>query len=78
MTEEAKPEPVVEQPKVVETPKVADAGAASSVGSASYLDEIEHMIHSGEIRISPAAGWYLRTYMIMPTSVTASGPNVGG
>lgn len=32
------------------------------------------MIHSGEFLISPSAGWWLRTYMIMPNEVKSTGP----
>jgi len=32
------------------------------------------MIHSGDYKISPSAGWWLRTYMILPTEVKPTGP----
>jgi hypothetical protein len=32
------------------------------------------MIHSGKFNISPSAGWWLRTYMILPSEVKSTGP----
>jgi len=32
------------------------------------------MIHSGKFKISPSAGWWLRTYMILPNEVKSTGP----
>jgi hypothetical protein len=38
------------------------------------MDNLDHMIHSGQFNIAPAAGWWLRTYMILPTEVKSTGP----
>jgi hypothetical protein len=32
------------------------------------------MLHDPKNKIGPAAGWYMRTYLIMPAEVKASGP----
>lgn len=48
--------------------------AASAVGTDEFYDELEHILHSGDVRVSPAAGTWLRRYGIMPNLVEASGP----
>lgn len=32
------------------------------------------MIHGGKYLVAPAAGWWMRTYQILPSEVTATGP----
>jgi len=69
----ASPEPVKEETKPVEA-KPQSTGAASAVGTDEFYDELEHMLHSGTIRVAPAAGAWMRAYMILPTEVKATGP----
>jgi len=38
------------------------------------MKELEAMIHDGSFKVSPAAGFYMRTYRVMPSEVAASGP----
>ena len=63
-------------PAAVEQPKAAasTAAVASSPGSESFFDELEHMIHGGDYRVAPAAGWWMRTYHILPSEVKPTGP----
>lgn len=56
---------------VVEQPK---SEAASSVGTESFFEELDHMLHGGSYKVAPAAGWWMRTYKILPTEVKATGP----
>ena len=46
--------------------------AASAVGTDEFYDELEHILHSGDVRVSPAAGTWLRRYGIMPNLVEAT------
>jgi len=32
------------------------------------------MIHGGTFKVAPAAGWWMRTYLILPSEVKATGP----
>jgi pyruvate/2-oxoglutarate dehydrogenase complex dihydrolipoamide acyltransferase (E2) component len=32
------------------------------------------MIHGGDYRVAPAAGWWMRTYQVLPSEVKATGP----
>ena len=32
------------------------------------------MIHGGKYLVAPAAGWWMRTYQILPSEVKATGP----
>ena len=32
------------------------------------------MIHGGKYLVAPAAGWWMRTYQILPSEVIATGP----
>ena len=48
--------------------------SGSALGSGEFMDQLDHVIHSGEFLISPSAGWWLRTYMIMPNEVKSTGP----
>jgi hypothetical protein len=32
------------------------------------------MIHGGKYLVAPAAGWWMRTYHVLPSEVTATGP----
>jgi len=38
------------------------------------MKQIEHLLHGGSIKVSPAAGWWMRTYLILPTELKATGP----
>ena len=38
------------------------------------MSELDLMIHSGDFKISPSAGWWLRTYMVLPNEVKSTGP----
>ena len=49
-------------------------GAASALGTDSFYEELEHMLHEGKIKVSPAAGAWMRAYQILPTEVKATGP----
>ena len=64
---ETKSEPPAPQKK--DTPQVAAA-----VGTEEFYDQLEKMLHSEDYRVSPAAGWWMRAYMVLPTEVSASGP----
>ena len=55
-------------------PKKAEPTKASTPASGEFLDQLDHMIHSGDFKISPSAGWWLRTYMVLPTEVKSTGP----
>ena len=61
--------PVKEAPKA--SPEVA---AASAPGTSSFFDELEHMLHGSKHKVSPAAGAWMRAYMVLPTEVKATGP----
>lgn len=50
------------------------AQVTSAVGSDAFFDELESMIHGGKYLVAPAAGWWMRTYQILPSEVTATGP----
>jgi pyruvate/2-oxoglutarate dehydrogenase complex dihydrolipoamide acyltransferase (E2) component len=32
------------------------------------------MIHGGKYLVAPAAGWWMRTYQVLPSEVKATGP----
>lgn len=32
------------------------------------------MLHDGQYKVAPSAGFYMRTYRVMPSEVKASGP----
>lgn len=52
----------------------APKASGSAVGTSEFMEELDHIIHSGEFKIAPAAGWWLRTYMILPKEVKSTGP----
>ena len=62
------------KPAATEKTPEAPKGSGSAVGTSEFMDELEHMIHSGQFKIAPSAGWWLRTYMILPTEVKSTGP----
>jgi hypothetical protein len=37
-------------------------------------EEMAEIIHHSDKKISPAAGFYMRTYFIMPDEITPTGP----
>ena len=39
-----------------------------------FFEELDRRVHSGDYKISPAAGAWLRTYRIFPNEVLATGP----
>jgi pyruvate/2-oxoglutarate dehydrogenase complex dihydrolipoamide acyltransferase (E2) component len=62
---------------VTETKKVEEKPAASvgaSVGTDQFFEELDKALHDGSLKVAPAAGWWMRTYMILPSEVRASGP----
>jgi pyruvate/2-oxoglutarate dehydrogenase complex dihydrolipoamide acyltransferase (E2) component len=38
------------------------------------MKELERMIHDGQYKVAPSAGFYMRTYGVLPSEVPASGP----
>jgi len=66
------PEPVKQEVK--QPAKTAQASTNSAAGTPEFYEELDHILHSGDIKVAPAAGWYLRNYAILPSQVTASGP----
>ena len=69
--QEAAKAPVPEPPKAAKAP---DTGAASAVGTEDFLHELEKMLHDGPYKVAPSAGFYMRTYRVLPSEVEASGP----
>lgn len=52
--------------------KAATVGA--SVGTDQFFEELDKALHDGSLKVAPAAGWWMRTYMILPSEVKATGP----
>ena len=52
----------------------APVAAASAPGTSSWVEEFDHVLHSGAFKVAPSAGWWMRTYMVMPKEVAATGP----
>lgn len=44
------------------------------MGSDDFFHELEKMIHDGSYKVAPSAGFYMRTYRVLPSEVKASGP----
>ena len=63
---------MTETKKVEEKKPVASVGAA--VGTDEFFAELDKALHSGSIKVAPAAGWWMRTYMVLPSEVKATGP----
>jgi len=64
-------------PKAQEAPKVevpTPVAAASAPGTDSWVEEFNHVLHSGAFKVAPSAGWWMRTYMVMPSELSATGP----
>ena len=61
---------------MTETKKVDEkaANVGASFGSDKFFEELDQMLHSGSIKVAPAAGWWMRTYMILPSEVKTTGP----
>lgn len=63
-----------EAPKAPEPATPAPVAAASAPGTSSWIEELDHVLHSGAFKVAPSAGWWMRTYMVMPSEITATGP----
>lgn len=44
------------------------------MGSEDFLHELDKMIHDGTFKVAPSAGFYMRTYRVLPSELTPSGP----
>ena len=54
--------------------KAPEPQVAAAIGTDAFLDELDHMLHGGSIKVSPAAGWWMRAYMVLPSEVKPTGP----
>ena len=66
-----------EAPKAQEAPKVeapTPVAAASAPGTTDWIEEFDHVLHSGAFKVAPSAGWWMRTYRVMPSELSATGP----
>ena len=70
------PSTAVEAPPKVETvakPEQTKAASSSEFSLDSFIDELDHQLHGGQIKVSPAAGWWMRSYLILPVEVKTFG-----
>lgn len=60
----------------VEAPKAASLSqqSASVPGTEEFYEELERILHDPTTQVSPAAGFYLRMYKLLPSQVKATGP----
>ena len=47
---------------------------AAALGTDEFFSEFDRLLHSGTTKVAPAAGWWMRLYMVLPTEVKATGP----
>lgn len=50
------------------------SSSALAPGSDDFFAEFDEMVHKGAFKISPAAGAWMRNYMILPQEVQPTGP----
>lgn len=69
----AAPTPAVAAPTKPAAAK-PKAEAASAMGTDEFFVELEKALHSDAFKVAPAAGAWMRSHMILPSEVKATGP----
>ena len=71
---QAAPQETAPTPVAPAATQSAPSKQSSSFNKEEFLIELDQLQHCGKVRIAPAAGWWMRTHLVYPHEVTATGP----